>query len=360
MALGKQIYLKLEPRHQMAKLLTNFHFISQIPGRVYLICAIIIFAASSSVIRKLTELGAQHLIDGRNPISFCNIFFAGNICALLLLLIIYRQQWSPQNLNQLSKSDWLGLSCVAILEGALAPTLIFTALSLTMVNNVVLIGRIEPPLTLALSVFLLRERVNRWVVAGAVIAFVGVIVTIALKPSEANTVQMTGLIQVGKGELFTAGWAICIAISTIIGKVKLRQIPLGIFTVFRTLIGTIIFCTVALKLFGIHHFVDIFAPFLWKWMLFYSVVIVVIGQLCFFTGLKKSTASEVSLASSFGPVAGILLAYGILGEVPNLAQYIGGSIIMCGIVLNQIGVTRQNRQTSSVQEMENSVGFKGV
>ena len=263
------------------------NFINKIPGRVYLILAIIIFAASSSVIRKLTEIGSQHLIDGRNPISFCNVFFAGNICALLLLFIIYRQQWTTQNLKQLSKSDWLGLSVVAILEGALAPTLIFSALSSTMVNNVVLIGRIEPPLTLALSVFLLRERVNRWVVAGAIASFFGVLLTILLQSSGANMVSMGGVIQVGKGELFTASWAICIAISTIVGKVKLRQIPLGIFTVFRTVIGTIIFFVIVLKLFGFHHFIDIFSPFLWEWMLFYSVVIVVAGQLCFFTGLKK-------------------------------------------------------------------------
>lgn len=336
------------------------NFVSKIPGRSYLILAIIIFAASNSVVRKLTEIGVQHLIEGRNPISFCNVFFAGNICALLLLIVIYHKQCNAQNLKQLSQSDWLGLSFVAILEGALAPTLIFAALSLTMVNNVVLIGRIEPPLTLALSVLLLKERVNRWVVAGAIASFIGVLLTILLQSSGANMVHLGGLFQVGKGELFTAGWAVCIAISTIICKVKLRQIPLGIFTVFRTVVGTIIFCIIVLKLFGIHHFVDILSPFLWKWMLFYSGVIVVAGQLCFFTGLKKSTASDVSLASSFGPVAGILAAYLILGEAPTLAQYIGGIIIMCGIVLNQIGVLRQNAKTTSVQEMENSVGFKGV
>ncbi|HEY9822929.1 MAG TPA: DMT family transporter [Candidatus Sericytochromatia bacterium] len=342
------------------------NFISQIPGRAYLILAIIIFAASSSVIRKLTELGAQHLIDGRNPISFCNVLFAGNICALLLLILIYRQQWTAQNLKNLSKTDWLGLSGVAILEGALAPTLIFAALSVTMVNNVVLIGRIEPPLTLALSVLLLRERVNRWVVAGAIASFVGVILTILLQFSGENMVSMGDIIQVGKGELLTAGWAICITVSTIIGKVKLRQIPLGIFTIFRTVIGTIIYGAIVLKLFGLHHFIDIFSPFLWQWMLFYSAVIVVAGQLCFFTGLKRSTASDVSLASSFSPLAGILAAYWILGEVPNMAQYIGGSIIMGGIVLNQIGVSRQSAKTpqvlksTSAKEMDNSVGFKGI
>jgi hypothetical protein len=78
----------------------------------------------------------------------------------------------------------------------------------------------------------------------------------------------------------------------------------------------------------------------------------------FFTGLKKSTASDVSLASSFGPVAGHIGAYLILGETPNMAQYIGGSIIMCGIVLNQIGVARQNAKTTSVKEMEIQLDLK--
>lgn len=341
----------------------NLNLIRQIPGRVYLLLAIIIFAASSSVVRKLTEIGAQHLIDGRNPISFCNILFAGNICAFILLSFIYRQQWNIPNLKQLSKKDWMGLSAVAILEGALAPALIFTALSLTMVNNVILIGRIEPPLTLALSIFLLRERVNRWVIFGAVASFLGVALTVLLQPMPENT---GGFIQVGRGELMTAGWAVCIAVSTIISKVTLRQIPLGIFTVFRTVIGTIIFFALAIKLYGIYHFADVFSPFLWQWMLFYSTVIVVGGQLCFFTGLKQSTASDVSLASSFGPIAGIVAAFLILGESPTMAQYIGGSIIMCGIVLNQIGVLRQTEQTpatsneTTVKEADSSIGFKGV
>lgn len=348
----------------MSKILNNYSmFLARIPGRAYLLIAILIFAASGSVIRKLTEIGAQHLIDGRNPISFCNVFFTGNVCATMLLISIYRQQWIAQNIKNLSKNDWLGLSKVAILEGALAPALIFTALSLTMVSNVILIGRLEPPLTLALSVWLLKERVNRWIVAGAIVSFIGVCLTILLQPPGANMLGML-TIQIGKGELMTAGWAVCIAVSTTLSKVKLQQIPLGIFTVFRTAVGTIVFCAIVLNLFGLHHFTDVFSPFLWQWMLFYSTVIVVGGQFCFFTGLKKSTASDVAWASSFGPIAGILAAYLILGEAPNMAQYIGGTIIMCGIILNQIGVSRQSgsiaKISKSAKEMDNRVGFKGV
>ncbi|MGB7444974.1 MAG: DMT family transporter [Coleofasciculaceae cyanobacterium] len=338
---------------------------SQIPGRAYLLIAIIIFAAANSVIRKLTDIGAQNLIDGRNPISFCNVLFVGNICALIALLLLYGKQWNFQALKQLSWTDWLGLTGVAILSGALAPALTFMALDLTMVNNVVLIGRIEPPLILALSVLLLKERVNGWVVAGAVVSFIGVVLTIVLQSPGEEMMAMGGL-EIGQGELMAAGGAVSLAFSTIISKIKLRQIPLGIFSIYRMAMASLLFFAVVIKLFEPSHFADVFSPFLWQWMLFYGMVIVVGGQLCWFTGLKTTGASDVSLASSFSPIAGILAAYLLLGEEPTVAQYIGGSVVIVGIVLNQIGVFRKTAQTttppqvSPAKEMDMEVGFKGV
>lgn len=60
-------------------------FLNRIPGRAYLLIAILIFAASNSVIRKLTELGAQNPIDGRNPISFAQ-YIGGSIILIGILL----------------------------------------------------------------------------------------------------------------------------------------------------------------------------------------------------------------------------------------------------------------------------------
>ena len=339
--------------------------IERIPGRGYLLIAILIFAASGPITRKITQLGADNLIDGRNPISFCNLLFVGNLCALILLIVIYGKQWQSFPLKQLSGKDWIGLVSVATLSGALAPALILMALEITMVNNVILIGRIEPPLILALSVFLLRERVNAWVVGGEVLAFVGVLLTILLQQPEGQMVNMAGGFHLGKGEIMVAAGSICGVIATIISKVTLRQIPLGIFSIIKTTIGTIVFFTIAMTVYGPIHFVDVFSPFLWKWMFLYSAVIVVGGQLCWFIGLKKTTASDVSLATSFSPIAGILAAYFILGEAPTLAQYIGGSVIIGGIALNQIGVLRFSTQTTAApqiteKEMDTEVGFKGI
>lgn len=340
--------------------------IGRTPGQFYLLLAIFIFGVANSVTHKLTEIGAHHLIDGRNPISFCNVLFVGNICALTIFISIYRRQWNDFSFKQLLLTDWLGLIVVAVLAGALAPALTFIALDLTMVNNVVLIGRIEPPLTLALSILFLKEQVNRWVVAGSIISFVGVALTILLQQRAGSMIDMGGGIQLGKGEVLAAVAAVFSAIANVISKVKLRQLPLGVFTIIRTVLATIVFFTIALKLFGPAHFMDISSPFLWKWMLVYSAVIVVGGQLCWFMGLKTTSASNVSLASSFNPIVGILAAYLILGEAPTLAQYLGGGVIFCGILLNQIGVVRMSAQTSlasqrsSAKEMDIEVGFKGL
>jgi drug/metabolite transporter (DMT)-like permease len=259
------------------------------------------------------------------------------------------------------------LSVVAILSGALVPSLFFQALALTNVNNVILVGRLEPPLSLALSIWLLKERVNLWEIVGAIAAFIGVSLTIVLQPPGPNMMNMAGF-NLGIGEVLATVGAIAAAVATVIGKKYLFHVPLGIFTVSRTALGTVVFFFVALLLYGNHHFIDAFSPFLWQWMLLYSAVIVVLGQSLWFKGLRGSTISVASLVGSFTPIAGILAAYLILDEAPTQAQYLGGSLILVGILISQIGVLRQTRRrlatekinSTQAQQIENEIGFKGI
>ncbi|MBD2496976.1 DMT family transporter [Nostoc sp. FACHB-280] len=343
------------------------HFIDRIPSQAYLWLAIVIFGASGAITRKLTEIGSQNLVNGRNPISLCNVLFVGNICALLVLILIYRRQWNKTALKQITVKNWLVLSVVSILSGALAPGLIFQALALTNVNNVILVGRLEPPLALALSIWLLKERVNFWEIVGAIAAFIGVTLTVLLQPQGTPINNMPGF-HLGTGEILAAVAAVATAIATVIGKKSISQIPLGIFTIYRTALGTVVFFFLALRLYGQHHFVEVFSPFLWRWMLLYSVIIVVLGQSLWFKGLRASTVSVASLVGSFTPIAGILAAYFILDEAPTFPQYIGGSLIIIGIFISQLGLMRQTRRVTAsnqvnsteVQQVESEMGFKGI
>jgi drug/metabolite transporter (DMT)-like permease len=329
-----------------------------IPSALYLWLAVVLFAASNSIVKILIDLGAQHSIDGRNSITFCNLLCAGNMCAVIALFVIYRKQWTFKKLRSLSLTDWISLLALALMTNTFAPWLFFVALDTTMVTNVVLVAQIEPPLVLALSWLILGERLGLWSALGAALCVV------LLQPAE-------GAFMIGKGELFVALAAAINAVSTIISKQRLTRIPLGIFTVFRNMVGTVAFFGVASYYYGPVHFVDLASPFLWKWMLLYGGIIVVGGQVLWFTGLKAARSIDVLLASSATPIAGVLAAFLMLGERPMNAQYIGGVVLVLGIVIGLLAGRSQSKEDTRVStdkvddapsavKAERGTGFKGV
>ncbi len=332
-----------------------------IPSRIYLLLATLIFAAANAITSKLMTVGAALATHGVNPISFCNVLFVGNACALLLLVGIYRQELLPNRVNHLSRKDWLFLGLVAVLSGALAPALIFTALDLTSVNNVILLTRLEPPIALILAVYFLKDRVNVLVAAGAAVSFAGVLLTVALQTPVGPAMGTPGF-QVGVGDVAAMVGAIAAAVATTISQASLQRVPLGLFTVFRTAVGTAVFFGAAIVLFGPEHFAGVGMPVVWQWMLIYGGAIVVGGQLSWFAGLQRASAAEISLANSIHPLAGILAAFAILGDVPTFGQWIGGGAIAIGIVLSQVGVRLQQQEPAKVplKEADIEMGFKGI
>lgn len=335
--------------------------LSRIPGAALIWLSVLLFAASNSIVRSVSDLGAQNLIGGRNPISFCNLLFVGNMCAVIALSVVYRRHWTIANLRALPRGDWVSLVALALLTSALAPWFFFVALENTMVTSVVLIAQIEPPLVLALSWLLFSERFGAWSAVGAALCLAGVAVSILLQP------MMSG-ITLGKGELFAAAAAVIYAVSTVIAKPRLDRVPLGIFMVFRNAIGAVFFFIAASYLYGVEHFVDVGSPFLWQWMLVYGGIIIVGGQVLWFTGLKTARSVDISLATSAAPIAGVLAAFLILGEHPLGPQYVGGAILVVGIV---VGLRGSRRMPADVQdaspedsatalEAECRAGFKGV
>ena len=258
-------------------------------GRTYLWIAILIFAAAASVVARLVEIGEANLIDGRNPISFCNLLFAGNLVAALTLFALYHREWRPARLRSLSRRQWLIQTALALTSGAIAPAMMFTAIAHTSVTNIVLIETIEIPLGLLLAWLLYREKSSWSAVLGALCALAGVATTLVLQmdasPESMAAARMQG--GVGHGEIFAAAATVLLVCGAEIGRKQLQTIPLGIFSVFRNIVGALFFLGIGLYVFGLDHFADIFSPLLWGWMLLYGGIVVACGQLAWFAGIKR-------------------------------------------------------------------------
>ena len=172
--------------------------------------------------------------------------------------------------------------------------------------------------------------------------------------------------QIGTGEIFVAIASVITAISSVTNKLQLQSIPLGIFTIYRNLLGTVIFFVIANIFYGKEHFADAFTPLLWQWMLLYALVIVVIARLCWLEGLKKATPTELNLATSLNPILSIFMAYVILSQVPTLAQYYGLSLLIIGVILNFIGNQHQGKmkqkvaKSTDIEKMDTAIGFRGM
>ncbi len=334
-----------------------------VQGMILSWVAVTIYASANSIILILTEIGSNNLVDGRNTITFCNLLFLGSLFSLVPMVFFFRKEWTRENLTSISRSDWVAMTISAVLSSALTPSLFFFALEFSTVTNVVLIGRIEPPMMLILSCLVLKSAFDRWAFAGALVALVGAIIIITLRSEDGAGFNF------GKGEYAALGGIFSFMASNLLSKKKLNEVSFGVFSIYRTILGTIIYFFWAIYLFGPDHFQDVFAPTVLKWTLVYAVIVIIGGQFAWNMALKKARSSDMTLATSFTPIAAITIAVLLVGEDPGDGIWLGGAIIIGGILLALYGRRRkaiaEKRRAEmlareNAMEHESEYHFKGA
>ena len=146
----------------------------------------------------------------------------------------------------------------------------------------------------------------------------------------------------GMGSLMKGDYLVLVAaglqgLAAVISKVLTRQFAVGPFVFARNLFSAILFFVIAVRWYGWEHFADAFLPSLWLVMGLYALVVVVIGQLAWYSALRSVAAERVASWSMLTPGLGLLFAWLLLDEVPNLAQWTGGLIILVGMMVTRLG-----------------------
>ncbi|MDA3857367.1 MAG: DMT family transporter [Roseovarius sp.] len=324
--------------------------------------AVMIFASSNSIVSLLAEIGSENKVMGRNVITYCNLLFVGSLMSMVPMIFMFWRDWTFENLRALTGKHWVILTLSAFLSSALTPGLFFYALEHTTVTNVVLMGRIEPPLFLLATFLLLREEFEPWSFVAGLVALFGAVVMIALKGGDSSFV-------LGKGEIGALLATLSYIASTLVARTGLRGIPLGIFSIYRTAVGTTFYFFLAIYLFGRQHFQDVFNPLVWQWVWIYALIVVIGGQFTWALALKYARSGDVSLATSFSPLAAILIAMVMLSEDPGPGLIPGGAIILLAVGIGQYGRIRRTRAkehaqidnvTQNAMKHEGEVNFKGT
>jgi len=326
---------------------------SKVSPKAWIWISILIAAASNSVVVKIQQLGACHPTShGVNPISYCNLLFAGSVVAFTTLLILSPKQIRPVELRAFSLREWIVTIIAASLAGGVAPILLFEALSEANVTGVVLVQTIEIPLVLLLAWILYRERSGWVAILGGMVAFGGVFLTAWYGNG--------GKLALGHGETMAILATVAAVLATQLSrKVMARMSPIQ-FGVIRNFLGIFLFAAIVLWYFGPGHFTDILSPYLWAWTLVYGSLIVVVGQLSWFRGISSVSAAEIALAAAFTPVAGVAFAWLLLGEHPSSGQWIGGIVIMAGVLLNLVGERLHGFQELPMEENVSGSVFRGI
>jgi drug/metabolite transporter (DMT)-like permease len=85
-----------------------------------------------------------------------------------------------------------------------------------------------------------------------------------------------------------------------------------------------------------------------------------VGQLSWFRGIRSASAAEIALVAAFAPVAGVAFAWLLLGEHPSTGQWIGGLVIMAGVIINLFGERLSRRPEVPMEENVSGSVFRGI
>ncbi len=208
----------------------------------------------------------------------------------------------------------------------LAPIFLYIALETTMVTNLVLLARIEAVVYSVLGFLLFKDTISKMTWTGLSFITVGIL-TLAL-------FQGGGKFTTGDGLGILAG--ILYALGSSMGRTILRHTSLSGFIFSRNLLGGMIFFGLAIILYGADHFTEAFSAELWLVMMVYAALVVVLGQITWFRAITSLSSGIVSAWSTLTPILGILFAYLLLHEVPDMSQWTAAAVILAGMAISQI------------------------
>ena len=272
----------------------------------------------------LVTLAIQY---GANPATIAMMRMALSAAILLPMLFVRRkgQQTTPvQSLMKMTRRQWLW-SVAASVCLALHYLTWMTSLGQTDTFASVALVCTQPLFVAALSGIVLKEKMPRAAVPGAMVAVIGALLIAAEALGSQNSNDLTGALLALAGAIMMAGHWLCNRYA----RRTVDALP------FMVLLYTQTAALLALTL----PFLDGFEM---PWPAFWCVVglavgCTLLGHSVFTLALGKVSATVVSFALLGEPVGAMLWSYIMFDKVPAPLVFTGGMVIIAGLALYLVG-----------------------
>ncbi|MGB9024237.1 MAG: DMT family transporter [Candidatus Bathyarchaeia archaeon] len=234
-----------------------------------------------------------------------------------LTALVYVVMTNRGNLR-IDKRQLSALVYVAFAANVFGDIAYFFALTRIPVVNAVLIGNMQPIFIVMMGFLVLREeRLTKFDYLGIVVMMTAGIL-IATRSLENLLTFRLGTY----GDLVVLSATVAWSTTTIAFRKYLREMNAGVVTFYRFLFASLVFAAYLMSSSGFA------AVNMYQLMI---GIVVGIGTILYFEGLKRNKAAEVSALELSTPLFAAVLGFLVLGELVTQIQIVGMSLLLIGV-----------------------------
>ncbi len=296
---------------------------NQLYGKLYLICAFSL--AGTSVISAKFVAGKL----GTFTITAVSLFFS-----LVFLLPLCGKQL-VKYIQIMSFRNFLFLSLQALCGIFLFRMFLLSGLNYTSAGEAGILTGATPAITALLAMLVLKESVNGRKLSGILCTVGGILIIQGLlTPGNALTLEHIG------GNILVLCAAVCESAFNTLSRISAVKAAADLKETSSPIVQTAIVSAIALILCLIpapfeHPLKGLLGIGLMEWiaLLWYGIFVTALAFVCWYSGIKRCGVFTAAAFSGMMPFTSMLLSVAVLGESTDCRQWLGGLLVIVGMIL---------------------------
>ncbi len=283
--------------------------------------AVILYALKVSIFKAL---------NNSNPDVFntCNILCASQTVGLISSAIYLRKDLTISRAKQIPRSVFLWLCVGSVLSTIVGPLFSNMGWELSSVATVSVLQKSQSVFFIIAEPILSRckKLPSKWDAVNALLVAIGIVGTFI-----SSEVFFGGTANISVGEMYIIIASLCFTGSLLISTRYLTDAPPGILTIFRLLVGTVSYHTIAAAR-GRDQYSKLWDSTLWLHMFYYGIFFVTVPQQCWLQATNTCSKPVLSTAMNLQFIIQIMFGIVVLQSFPSPQVLVGGSFILVAVI----------------------------